>query len=189
MVTTDVVVTGGVSTPQLRAHLATPQDRQAPWPGVVVLHEALGLTHDIRQHTDRLAAEGYLAVAPDLFSAGGALRCLRSTFAALSRGHGPAVDDIAVVRAWLADRADCTGRVGVIGFCMGGGFALLLAAQGFDVAAANYGPLPRRPLDALRGACPVVASYGARDVMMRGVAGRVESTLAELMRFLAEREQ
>ena len=178
----DVEVPGGVSTPWLRAHLAVPPGAPpgGPWPGVVVLHELLGLTDDIRAQADRLADAGYLAVAPDLFSAGGALRCLRSTFGALTRGEGPAVDDILAVRDWLAGRADCAGPVGVIGFCMGGGFALLLAARGFDAAAPNYGPLPREARSVLAGACPVVASYGGRDPMMRGVAGRLETVLAEL---------
>ncbi len=175
----DVLVPGGVSTPLLRAHLAVPAG-EGPWPGVVVLHELLGLTDDIRRHTDRLAGAGFVAVAPDLFSAGGALRCLRATFGALTRGQGPAVDDVLAVRDWLTGRPDCAGPVGVLGFCMGGGFALLLAARGFDAAAPSYGPLPREARTVLAGACPVVASYGRRDPMMRGVAGRLESLLTEL---------
>jgi carboxymethylenebutenolidase len=172
-----IVVPGTASAPALRAHLAVPAVGAGPWPGVVVLHELLGLTDDVREHADRLAAAGYLAVAPDLFTAGGKLRCLRATFRALSRGHGPAVDDVLAVRAWLTDRPDCTGKVGILGFCMGGGFALLLAGRGFDAAAPAYGPLPNDPEQVLRGACPVVASYGARDRALRGAAGRLEEVL------------
>jgi carboxymethylenebutenolidase len=175
-----IVVPGTASAAELRAHLGVPPVGDGPWPGVVVLHELLGLTDDVRQHADRLAAAGYLAVAPDLFTAGGAVRCLRATFAALSRGSGPAVDDILAVRAWLAGREDCTGQVGVLGFCLGGGFALLLAGRGFAAAAPAYGPLPSDPVATLRGACPVVASYGARDRMLRGAAGRLTDVLTEL---------
>src|SRR3954452_17350402 len=114
---------------EVKAHLATPPVGTGPWPGVVVLHEAFGLNDDIRQQVDRLAAAGYVAVAPDLYSAGGAWRCIRATFRSLTTGSGKAFEDIEAARAFLAARPDCTGRVGVIGFCMGGGFALLTAAR------------------------------------------------------------
>ncbi|MEX5721520.1 dienelactone hydrolase family protein [Geodermatophilus maliterrae] len=174
------VIPGGASAPELSAHLAVPPVGEGPWPGVVVVHEAFGLTNDVRQQADRLAAAGHLAVAPDLFSAGGALRCLRSTFRSLSRGEGPAFGDLEAARQFLATRADCTGRVGVLGFCMGGGFALVAATRGFDVSAPNYGPLPDDAEAVLRGACPVVASFGRRDVGLRGAAARLETVLTGL---------
>ncbi|HEY2764414.1 MAG TPA: dienelactone hydrolase family protein [Pseudonocardiaceae bacterium] len=173
-------IPGAASAPELRAHLAVPPVGAGPWPGVVVLHEVFGLTDDIRQQADRLAAAGYLAVAPDLFTAGGALRCLRSTFAALISGQGRAWADIDATRGWLAGRADCTGAVGVIGFCLGGGFALLAATRGFDVSAPNYGLVPKHAETVLRGACPVVASYGRRDRGMRGAAQQLDRVLTGL---------
>jgi carboxymethylenebutenolidase len=161
----------------LRAHLATPPVGSGPWPGVVVLHESFGLNDDIRAHAGRLASAGYLALAPDLFTRGGALRCLQGTFRALMKGEGQAFADIETARAWLDARPDCTGKVGVIGFCLGGGFALLTAARGFDAAAPNYGVLPK-DLDAVLGAaCPMVASYGAKDRGIRGAAPQLEAAL------------
>lgn len=173
----DTTVPGGASAPELRAHLAVPPATPGPWPGVVVLHEIFGLNADIREQASRLAAAGYLAVAPDLFSAG-RVRCIRAVFRALGTGSGPAIDDIEATRAWLAGHPDCTGRVGVIGFCMGGGFALLTAPGGFGAAASNYGPVPDQ--DALRGACPIVGSYGARDPELRGAAEKLETRLQAL---------
>ena len=175
-----VRVPGAASAPELDAHLAVPPVGDGLWSGVVVVHELFGLTDDIRVQADRLAAAGYLALAPDLFTAGGVRRCLKATFAALSSGTGAAYGDLEASRALLAGRADCTGRVGVLGFCMGGGFALMAATRGFAAAAPNYGPLPKDPAEALRGACPVVASYGARDRGLRGAAGRLDAALTQV---------
>jgi carboxymethylenebutenolidase len=160
----------------VKAHLAVPPVGDGPWPGVVVLHEAFGLNDDIRQQADRLAAAGYLALAPDLYSAGGAWRCIRATFRSLMKGSGKPFDDIGTARTWLGARDDCTGRIGVIGFCMGGSFALL-TARAFGASASNYAHLPKDLDEVLRGACPVVASYGAKDRTLRGTAAQLESAL------------
>jgi carboxymethylenebutenolidase len=172
-----ITVPGGASAPELKAHLAVPPVGEGPWPGVLVLHEAFGLNDDIRQQADRLAAAGYLALALDLYSAGGARRCLVATFRALAAGRGNAFADIEAARRWLERRTECTGRVGVIGFCMGGGFALATAGRGFAAAAPNYAHLPKDLDGALRGACPVVASYGGRDVTLRGTAHELKAAL------------
>ncbi len=159
-------------------YLAVPEG-DAPRPALVLVHEAFGLDANMRAHADRLAAAGYLTFAPDLFSRGRPAACLRATLLALRRGRGAAFDDIAAAReALLADERG-TGRVGVIGFCMGGGFALVLAGRpGWHSAVVNYGVLPGSP-DALDGACPVVASYGGRDRSLRGSAAKLEGALAD----------
>ncbi len=174
----DITLPGPTGT--LRGYLATPAG-DGPWPGVVVLHEAFGLTTDIRRQTDQLAMAGYLALAPDLFSEGGRLRCLIPTFRALTRGNGRAFDDIDAARDWLAGRDDCTAKVGVIGFCMGGGFALLCAPrEGYAAASSNYGSVPKEPERVLAGACPIVGSYGGRDPGLRGQARRLDTALTNL---------
>jgi carboxymethylenebutenolidase len=163
----------------LNAYVAVP-DGEGPRPGVVMVHEIFGLDGVIRGHADRLSRAGYLVVVPDLFSTGGVRRCLRATIRAMAAGEGRPYADIEAARAWLLSRDDCTGTVGVIGFCLGGGFALMVAASGYEAASANYGQLPRDPETSLDGACPIVASFGGRDPTLRGAAGRLEAVLDRL---------
>ncbi|KOG86852.1 hypothetical protein ADK38_28710, partial [Streptomyces varsoviensis] len=147
-------------TPGLVGHLARPEGA-GPRPGVVVVFEAMGADAVNLRLNERMAAAGYLALMPDLYTGRKAIRCMVPTMRQLARGHGPAFADIEAARQWLLGEPSCTGKVGVIGFCMGGGFALVLAGQGrFDAAAANYGQLPAELDQAMEGACPVVASYG-----------------------------
>ncbi|ANY06648.1 dienelactone hydrolase family protein [Pseudonocardia sp. HH130630-07] len=165
-----------------RAHLAVPPVGDGPYPGVVVLQDALGATADLRAHTERLATAGYLAVAPALYTArGGGPRCIAGVMRSMRSGSGPVFDDIEAVRSWLAARDDCTGTIGVIGFCQGGGFALLSAARhDYAAAAPNYGMLPDDPERDLAGICPTVASFGARDPILKGAGPRLESALDRL---------
>lgn len=91
---------------QMPAYTAAPAG-EGPWPGVVVIHDALGLSGDTRGQARWLASEGFHAVAPDLFYWGSRAACLWS----LIRGWRP-LSDLDVTRAWLAGHDDCTGRVG-----------------------------------------------------------------------------
>jgi carboxymethylenebutenolidase len=160
----------------LRGYLATPAGT-GPWPAVVMIHEIFGLDDVMRAHADRLAGLGYLTLAVDLFSAGGARRCLVSTMRAMRRGEGRAFSDIGAARDYLAGSPECTGRIGILGFCMGGGFALLSSGDGYTAAAVNYGQLPHDLDEKLADACPIVASYGGRDRSLRGAADRLDAAL------------
>lgn len=162
----------------IKAHLAVPAETEAPWPGVVLVHDALGAGADIERIAGIFAGAGYLTLAPDLYSRGGRIRCIKTVFTELLAGKGRAFDDLDSTRKALVAREDCTGKVGVAGFCMGGGFALLAAARGFDASAPYYGVLPR-DLSVLDGACPVVASFGGRDPVLRGAAAKLERALTE----------
>jgi carboxymethylenebutenolidase len=149
-----------------------------PASGVVVVHDVFGMTDDLRRQVAWLAALGYRAAAPDLL-AGGRVRCTVAAFRALRSRSGPVFEQIETVRRWLAEHPGGTGRVGVIGFCLGGGFALLLAGdRGFDVSSVNYGEVPDDADVVLRSACPVVGSFGGRDRTLSGAAARLEAALA-----------
>ncbi len=160
----------------LRGRLARPEG-EGPWPGVVMIHEVFGLDDVMIRQARHLGALGYATLALDLYSDGGARRCLTTIFRAVTSGTGRPFADVEAGRRWLAEAPWCTGRVGVLGFCMGGAFALLCAPRGFDVAAVNYGQLPKELDAALAGACPIVASYGGRDRSLRGAAARLEAAL------------
>ncbi len=149
-----------------------------PRPGVVVIHEVFGLNADIRALTDRVASMGYVALAPDFFEGRHWTTCLRGAFRQLTAGSGEFFDAIEAARGFLGAHEGGTGQVGVIGFCLGGGFALLAAsAYPFTVASVNYGEVPDDPERVLTGACPIVASYGGRDRSMAGRPDRLQQAL------------
>ena len=174
----------GISTPEgdLPVWVETPAG-SGPWPGVVVISDVMGMSEDLRHQAGWLAGEGYLAAAQDLFHWGSRLTCLRSILRETIERQGRTYRDIEATRRWLLARPDCTGRVGVLGFCMGGGFALMLAIGGdYDASSVSYGTAKKRyqTREALAGACPVVGSYGSKDLITRRSAARLEQGLTGL---------
>jgi carboxymethylenebutenolidase len=111
-----------------------------PSPGIVVVHEAFGLNPHIQDVCRRFAAQGFVAAAPDLFSriggppAPGQMQDIMSRIALLDDRQ--AIGDLLAVVGWLRSHDRCNGRVGAIGFCMGGRLALLLATEPGSIDAA-----------------------------------------------------
>jgi carboxymethylenebutenolidase len=155
-------------------------DGQGPWPGVVVIHDAIGYAPDKQSINSHVAAAGYVALTPNLYARGGMARCITRVMRELLTKRGRALDDVLAAREHLLALPECTGRVGIAGFCMGGQFALVMSPKGFAASAPFYGtPLPRELSETLNGACPVVASFGGRDPLGIGAPKKLQRVLDE----------
>src|SRR5438309_7033960 len=154
-------------------YLALP-DGDGPHPGVVVIHEAYGLNDHIRDIAGRFAGAGYAALAVDLFSGRNRAVCMSRYMAGMLIGsvNRYGIDDLKSGLTFLAklDEVDAQ-RMGAIGFCMGGGFAIAWACTDsrLKAIAPFYASNPR-PLDVVSRLCPVVGSYPEQDFTAR--AGR-----------------
>ena len=146
-----------------------------------MLQDGFGINDAVRAQADWLAGAGYLALSVDLGFWGRPSACLLRMFRDLRAGQGQTFDQVDAAREWLASEPGCDGRLGVIGFCATGGFALLMAAgHGFAVSSVNYGLVRKNAQDSLHGACPIVASFGGRDRFLRAAPQRLERALDAL---------
>lgn len=161
---------------EAHGYLAVPSSGSGP--GVIVIQEWWGLTDHIADVADRLAAEGFVALAPDLYGgrtahdadeAGQMMMSLPVDQAA--RDLGGAVDFL------LGHDAVTSSTVGAVGFCMGGGFVLLLAAQQGDrvsAAVPYYGVGPAVPSTFSGLTAAVQGHYGLRDDFYPAEAARAQ---------------
>jgi len=146
--------------------LALP-DGAGPHPGVVVIHEAFGLNDSIKDVARRFADTGYVALAVDLFGARNRAICMARYMAGMLRGSvnraGVAELKFALSHLMTLPEVD-PQRVGAIGFCMGGSFAVAWACTDdrLKAIAPFYAANPR-PLEAVARMCPVVGSYPEKD--------------------------
>jgi carboxymethylenebutenolidase len=154
-------------------YLALP-DGGGPHPGVVVIHEAYGLNDHIKDVTRRLAAAGYVALGVDLFTGRNRTVCMARYMAGLLMGsvNRYGIDDLKSALTYLAKLDDVDAqRMGAIGFCMGGGFAVAWACTDSRLKAiAPFYATNPRPIEVTRRLCPVVGSYPGNDFTAR--AGR-----------------
>jgi carboxymethylenebutenolidase len=167
--------TRDIATTELKGggYLAMP-DGYGPHPGVVVIHEAYGLNDHIKDVTRRFADAGYAALAVDLFTGRNRALCMARYMSGMLLGsvNRYGVDDLKSALTLLAKMKDVDARrLGAVGFCMGGGFAIAWACTDsrLKAIAPFYGANPR-PLDVTKRLCPVVGSYPEQDFTAR--AGR-----------------
>lgn len=146
-------------------------DGNGPYPGVVVIHEAYGLNEHIKDITHRFARSGYAALAVDLFSNRNRALCMARYMTGMLRGsvNRAGIGDLRAALTHLAAIPEVDPlRIGAIGFCMGGGFAVAWACTDdrLKAIAPFYATNPR-PIDAVKRACPVVGSYPGNDFTAR----------------------
>lgn len=147
-------------------YLALP-DGGGPHPGVVVIHEVYGLNDNIRDICGRFAEQGYAALGVDLFAGRNRAVCMARIVAGWLIGslEDFGVRDLRSALDQLASRPEVDAeRIGAVGFCMGGMYAITWACTDdrLRAIAPYYGSTPRRQ-EALRRLCPVVGSWPARD--------------------------
>jgi carboxymethylenebutenolidase len=151
----------------IRGYLVRPANVSGKVPGVLVVHENRGLNPYIEDVARRLGAEGYLAFAPDGLTSVGGYPGDDEKGAELFRkvDRQKMAEDFVAAATWLKKRPDCTGKVGVVGFCFGGGVANSLAVRmGSDLSAAVpfYGGQPAAA-DAAKIKAPLLLHYAALD--------------------------
>ncbi len=166
---TDIRFEGDGAT--LRGITFVPAGRQKPLPAVIVIHEADGLNESMKEIARKFARRGYFALAVDLFTGRSKpvcmLRILGSTIMGKIDGFG-AMDIRSAIDVLCARPEVDPGRVGIIGFCLGGGLSISVAVSDkrIKVIAPFYGANPS-PLSLVERSCPVVGSYPARDFTAR----------------------
>jgi carboxymethylenebutenolidase len=142
-------------------------DGDGPHPGVVVIHEAYGLNDNIKDITRRFADSGYAALAVDLFAGRNRTLCMARYMTGMLIGsvERAGIGDLKAALTHLAAMPEVDPhRIGAIGFCMGGGFAIAWACTDARLKAiAPFYAANPRPIDAVQRACPVVGSYPEKD--------------------------
>jgi carboxymethylenebutenolidase len=153
-------------TGKVRGYLARPRKRSGRIPGIVVVHENRGLNPHIQDIARRIALDDYVAFAPDALTPFGGYPGdedkARELFAKLDQAK-TREDFIAAVK-YLEKRPECSGKVGVVGFCWGGGIANFLATRVPELAAAVpfYGNQPPAE-DVAKIKAPLLIHYAQND--------------------------
>ena len=172
--TETVVVQSPRGNGTISGYLVRPANATGKLPGIVVVHENRGLNPYIEDVARRLGLLGYMAFAPDGTSTVGGYPGDETKAQALFRtvDSNKMTEDFYAAARWLKARPDCTGKMGAVGFCYGGGIVNKLAVElGSDLAAgvAFYGMQPTAPEDIAKIKAPLLLHYASLDT---GITGR-----------------
>jgi carboxymethylenebutenolidase len=155
---------------EIRGYLVRPANATGKLPAIIVVHENRGLNPHIEDIARRLGLEGYMAFAPDgLTSVGGYPGDEEKGAAAFQKvDRAKMAEDFVASAKWLKARPDCTGKLGAIGFCFGGGIVNTLAVRlGADLNAGVpfYGQQPPAA-DVAKIKAPIMAHYASLDTRL-----------------------
>jgi carboxymethylenebutenolidase len=150
----------------MKGYLARPASAAGKLPGILVVHENRGLNPHIEDIARRLALDGYMAFAPDALTPLGGYPGTEDK----AREMFPILDqtktreDFVNAASYLMNRADCTGKIGAVGFCYGGGISHMLAVRVPELLAAVpfYGPHPPAA-DAAKVKAQIMMHFAAED--------------------------
>jgi carboxymethylenebutenolidase len=153
----------------------------ADLPAVVIVHELFGINDNIRAITRRFAEQGYAALAVDLMAYGNRKLCILRLFAGLVARPftNRATKELQLGLRWLQARPEVSDEKGaIIGFCMGGGYALAVACveERIQAASAFYGFTPR-PVRRFEEACPILGIYPSNDDFTMGQSRTLDGAL------------
>lgn len=169
---------------QIEAYLVKPKG-EGPHPAVIVIHENRGLNEHIREVTRRFAAEGFVALAPDLLSqAGGTGKMKTPDEASAVIDDLPldgVLDDLKVSFTYIGKNSNVNAQqVSAVGFCWGGWRSFMMATQIPELyrTVVFYGSTPDNGLESIRG--PVLAHYAARDLPITGDALWTQAQMKKL---------
>jgi carboxymethylenebutenolidase len=150
----------------MRGYFARPAKAAGKLPGVLVIHENRGLNPYIEDVARRLAVDGYVAFAPDALTPVGGYPGdedkARAIFAKLDAKKRS--ENLFAAAGFLKSRPECSGKIGAVGFCFGGGIVNMLAVRVPDLAAAVpfYGAQPK-PEDVAKIKAPLLIHYAEHD--------------------------
>jgi carboxymethylenebutenolidase len=151
---------------KMRGYLARPASAAGKLPGVLVVHENRGLNPHIEDIARRIALDNFIAFAPDALTPLGGYPGTEDEARALfgKLDQAKTREDFVAAASFLKSRPDCTGKIGVVGFCYGGGIANMLATRVPDLGAAVpfYGNQPRAE-EVPNIKAPLLIHYAEKD--------------------------
>jgi carboxymethylenebutenolidase len=166
---------------EMESFIAKPEGAGS-FPAIIVIHEIFGLNDNIREIASQFAEKGYAALAVDLFSNRNRMVCIMQIMhGILIRPlNNSVLDDLKSTVAFLQKQPNVdVNRIGTVGFCMGGTYALQLAItdKGMKAASVFYGANPKS-LEAVAEVCPIVGSYPDKDFTTKA-ARELETKLTQ----------